>query len=616
MEQKKMINEFNTNNRYKFNNKLFVRSDDELILALKNVIYSCERDGAFIIKVLNFQVIENYDDIISIMRQYEDSLINKKKQQEEQTTEDEQTKKKIQPSSNKKDNIYDYINLKDSDIKLIRIDYFIQINEKKEGLVNNTITVYLAIPRLIDDFYYRINGKMYSAMYQIVDASTYNNTGSKKKEQVVTLKTIFTPIRMARYVISLKTINNEVVNCTYFISSIFKKSLLVMKYFIAKMGFYESQRFFNIRDIEIMDDISYIDTTKYYIFEQRGMYIVVDRYLYDNVQIVQSYVYTVYNTIAYMKNVPYENMKDKDIWLKALGGEFTSFKNDDSSTTDVIVEKGKSVLSSLEFVYDKLTKEDLKLSKEDKEDIYCILRWMMYEYQALRNKDNLDISTKKIRWAEYLAAMYATRLSTRIYNISDQGRDANLNSIRKAIQTPPMYLIKEMTKSGCKLVNYVSCVNDMNSIIALKYTYKGISGIGERSNSISHAYRNIHPSHLGRVDVDSSSNSDPGISGTICPLSQLYDGHFDDYEEPSTWKNDMAKMMDMYNCMNSKRDMCRLINDSNLDINNKYSDTTILDECIALNMNLMHYALDSEINSTIINGYDLYGDGLIFITYE
>ena len=372
MEQKKFIHDFNDKYRYKFNRDLFIRSDDELVNAIRNVIYSCERDSTFVIKVIDFQVIDNYDDINSIMYQYEDSLINKVKKNKD--GEDVIIKK-----AKNKDNIYSFINLKDSDIKLIKVDYFIQINEKKAGLVNNTITVYIAIPRLIDDFYYRINGKMYSAMYQIVDASTYNNTNSKKKEQIVTLKTIFTPIRLYRYSTNLKNIDGIPIPCTYFISSIFKKSLLVMKYIIAKMGFYQAQNFLCIQSIDIVNNISNIDQEKNYIFPQRGgMYVIVDKFLFDNIQIVQSFVYTVYATIAYMKDTEFEVMKEHNTWLKALGGEFTTFKSDDT-TIDAIIEKGESVVSSLEFVYDRLTKEDLKLSLEDKEDIYCILRWIIRE---------------------------------------------------------------------------------------------------------------------------------------------------------------------------------------------------------------------------------------------
>ena len=66
-------------------------------------------------------------------------------------------------------------------------------------------------------------------------------------------------------------------------------------------------------------------------------------------------------------------------------------------------------------------------------------------------------------------------------------------------------------------------VNDMDSIIAIKYTYKGISGIGERTNQVSQIYRNVDISHIGRIDPDTSSNSDPGLTGSLCPLTKLYD---------------------------------------------------------------------------------------------
>lgn len=607
MDQKEFIYHYNDKFRPKFNDKLFKRTDDELIDAIRNVIYSCERNSAFTIKVLSFTVIDNYDDINYIMWEYEDQIINKVKKNKDGT----EVKKS---SKSKKDNQYSFINLKDSDIKLIKIVYFIQINEKKNGLVNNTITVYIAIPRLIDDFYFKINGNIYSAMYQIVDASTYNNTASKKKEQIVTLKTVFTPIRLYRYNLPIKDINGKSIMCTYFISAIFRKSLLVMKYIIAKMGYEEAKKFMCIEGVDIMKDVSYINRNDYYIFPVRNMYVVVSKLMFDSIQIVQSFVYTLLSVINYMKDTPYERIFDQNTWLKALGGEFTSFENDDDPMIiDTVIEKGKSIIGSLEFVYDRLTMQDLKLSIEDKSDIYRVLRWMMYEFNALRQKDNLDISTKKVRWAEYLASMYAIKISRGIYNISDKGVNADLNTIRKAIQIPPMYLINQMIASSCQLVNYKSCVNDMDALIALKYTYKGLSGIGEKSNSISQAYRNIHPSHLGRVDIDTSSNSDPGVSGSICPLAKLHDGHFDEYQEPSTWKTELSKVIDLYKLMNNKKEMCRLLNDHNIA---KQETDNILEDCISINKSLLEYSLEVENQSTYIDGYDLFGDGLLFVSYE
>ena len=54
MKQRELIHKFNDECRPKFNQELFKRSDDELINAIKDVIYSCERDSSFTIKVCYF----------------------------------------------------------------------------------------------------------------------------------------------------------------------------------------------------------------------------------------------------------------------------------------------------------------------------------------------------------------------------------------------------------------------------------------------------------------------------------------------------------------------------------------------------------------------------------
>ena len=56
---------------------------------------------------------------------------------------------------------------------------------------------------------------------------------------------------------------------------------------------------------------------------------------------------------------------------------------------------------------------------------------------------------------------------------------------------------------------------------------------------------------MGKVDLDSSSASDPGLSGMICPMAKIYDGSFSDYQEPNGWKQfyneTLAELKDMYN---------------------------------------------------------------------
>ena len=506
MNQREFIHEFNDEFRPKFNMDFFRRSDDDLIQALRHVVYSCERESVFTIKVLSFEVIDGYDDINHILWSYEESIINKNKN----PNAEDRLKKQSSSTGKKKDNQFAYINLKDSDLKLIKVTYYIEINEKKDGLVHDTITVYIAIPRIVDNFYFRLNGNVYSAIYQIVDASTYNNSAAKNaKKQSVTFKSIFMATRCYRYYGKLVDINEHNIPAIYFIANIFRKSLLLIKYFLAKFGFYGTMAFLHLKDIFILrDPIDLGDESvreRFYIFPVRNKFVICcPKIMYDSIQICQSFVYTLHSVLNYMVDAEFPDVFGSEIYIKALGAEFAT------KDLSVVFTKGLNILCSLEFIYDGITREDLMLPDEDKADVYRVLRWLMYEFNALRQKDNLDISTKKIRYAEYIASYYATKLATGIYRISDKGERADLNTMRKALQIPPMYLINAITK--CQLVNYKNIVNDLDAIIALKYTYKGISGIGEKANAISNAYRSIHPSHLGRVDIDTSSNSDPGVT--------------------------------------------------------------------------------------------------------
>ena len=52
MKQREFIHEYNKRNRPSFNNNFFVRSDDDLVNAIKQVVYSCGRDNTFTIKIL------------------------------------------------------------------------------------------------------------------------------------------------------------------------------------------------------------------------------------------------------------------------------------------------------------------------------------------------------------------------------------------------------------------------------------------------------------------------------------------------------------------------------------------------------------------------------------
>ena len=64
------------------------------------------------------------------------------------------------------------------------------------------------------------------------------------------------------------------------------------------------------------------------------------------------------------------------------------------------------------------------LPEEEKKTTYHILRWIMREFNSLRLKDNLDVGFKKIRFAEYIASLYAFKIAQGIYRVSDANRKA------------------------------------------------------------------------------------------------------------------------------------------------------------------------------------------------
>ena len=66
----KFMYEFNKNNREQFNDYWFQRNDDDLIEGMKHVILSCQRDKYFILKVLNFETIKDYNEINRTLYEY------------------------------------------------------------------------------------------------------------------------------------------------------------------------------------------------------------------------------------------------------------------------------------------------------------------------------------------------------------------------------------------------------------------------------------------------------------------------------------------------------------------------------------------------------------------
>lgn len=528
LTQAELLYKYNDKFREKFNPELFKRSDTEIIQELQNIILSCQRDKFFTIKVMGFKTIDDYAQINSILKSYTDNVINK-------------IKSKEQSKSKKKENRYDYIDLKDSDIKLLMVKYYIKVGDESK-----VIDVIVAVPRVVEKFYFRINGNVYSAIYQIVDASTYNNSTSSSKKHSVTLKTAFQPIRIFRNTNALKSTAKEMVKCVNYETNAFSKSVASVKYIFAKKGYYGTLKFLHLFGaINLTDEDPHDDDM--YTFQPKKaveIYVSTPKMLFDNDNVLQHAVHTIIESVH--KNAVLEDLFHPEYWVCVLGASFNSAN---------AFEKGLSVLDSFEHIYDISTRAGIHLPIEKKNDIYDISKWMVSEFNQLKIKDNLNILTKKIRCSEYIASLYAMKLSTGIYRLSDLGKKVEIKSIEKVLMTNPMFLITSISR--CQLVNYRNMVNDTDSMSAIKFTYKGISGIGEKgSNAIPDIYRLLNISNLGVVDPDSSSATDPGITGTIVPLVKLYDNsYFSEFKEPNSWDEEFAKLYNSYKALKGLREV-------------------------------------------------------------
>lgn len=529
-EQKPDIDQFlykfNDQHREKFNDFWFTRNDDDIIEGMKQVILSCERDKYFIIKVIGFEVIKDYEEIQKILYNYY-SMKTK--------------------NGKKVSNEYDYITLRDSDIMLLKVRYYIKLNipeskiridpktgelEKSEG----ELEVLIILPIYVNKYYFRILGNYYNPIFQIVDGSTYNNSTSNSKVQSITLKTQFMPIKVYKESYDIMDIVDGTVHrCVLFTSYIFNKKTDSIKFILGRYGLYGAEEMLELNGIYTSKgDASPMDPNVFYNFTDPHHKIIVSviKRLFDKDNVTQSFVYTILKSVKKLEN--FDDIYDPRYWNRMLGADFQS----------ATLDKGIPVLDSFESIYDIRTKQSIKLPPEDKEDSYCILRWMMREFSFLKARDNMDISTKHPRQAdEYLPVIYAMKISRGLYRISDKGKNVTFKDVVRVLDTPPNYILKNI--NAANLVDYVDLVNDNDAELAISYTYKGISGLGDQGSgtAVPIVYRFVHPSQLGRVDLDASSSSDPGLSGLICPMAKINNGSFTDYKEPNGWKQFYLEIM-------------------------------------------------------------------------
>ncbi len=196
------------------------------------------------------------------------------------------------------------------------------------------------------------------------------------------------------------------------------------------------------------------------------------------------------------------------------------------------LEKAQGVYLSLMRIIDDETRRMLPIPSADKQDIFTILRYLIFNFNALFAQNPQDLHNKRVRLYEYILYPLRVYFSQHINRLINQQTTRDVKSIEKVFTSlTPMFLIKALITS--QLLRTYNSANEFNLFSAyLKGTFKGPQALGK---GVSFDQRDLDPSYVGRIGLVAASPGDPGVSFTFSPFLEVYgDGYFDRKQSDAT----------------------------------------------------------------------------------
>ncbi len=379
------------------------------------------------------------------------------------------------------------VSIRDTAQELLQMEFIINFEGDTRYIKKN-----LLIPSYIDSYHMLINGKEVLPQKQIVDMSTYNQKKSVK------LKTTLTPIDIYKEPIKgeFKTTEGESFKIKTFIINLFTKELNPLYYYLAKFGLHRTIQYFGLKDIVDITYEIYDTDINYYFKVGKELYVEVDKRFFEADDFVRTFAYMIYDIAQTVKIKP-EFIDDIDYWVVKLGSLFT--KNTKTQLT-----KGNNVLVSFNRILDDITRDTLRLDKKHLQSTHSLIRWLIQNYSELRKKNNHDLTTKRIRCNEVTAFYFIQSMSKRINTLLNK-RKITIESIERIFNWNPDELFSIMISSKNTLLKYDSDINCFELLNALRFSFLGSQGITGGKN-IGVQFRDIYPSHLGRIDINGASH--------------------------------------------------------------------------------------------------------------
>ena len=405
----------------------------------------------------------------------------------------------------------------------------------KTNLNEKVIEKRILIPVAIDGFY-NINGKLAKMICQLSEASVYTKRGcivlksrmpiSLYKSKPHTMTDIdgneydFCPysfameIRGRRGKAAPKTTKNK----NRFISPI--------QILAAKMGICDALALLCVSGcVSIVQSVKEKHKSEYTYFAFDALFIRVKTSVLND----QPYVRSIVGMLLYMRSpkhpISWTNLNNKRYWICRVG-----YIGVDDNNLGKFFEKGKTTMRMIERLLDDLTRNVIRVPMSHKENIYSIFRWLMVEFDNLIMKNNIDMNNKRIRRNEVLVrATLGKKLSENVNKLLPKlsnSRENSMDSLLELFNFSSAIIVNGMRNLN-DIIKPDDMVNDLSILQDMAYTTKGPEALGETSTkNVPNRMRDIHPSFVGIVDLNCTSNSDIGLSGSFTPFVQLYDRFF------------------------------------------------------------------------------------------
>lgn len=404
-----------------------------------------------------------------------------------------------------------------------------------------------------DNGYYLLNSKKWKAIWQLCDANTYTQRGKvtlKARMPAIIYQTKNRPITDSigktwmltsySYALDSKPRRRGGKKHTKFINP--------MMIYAAKMGLHNAVEFFGMKGIiDLVNEPDPDLLELYTYFQLDEVYIRVPTCILEKHHMVQA----VCCMLKYCANrdfpVTYRQLDDTEYWVCRIG-YIESVRNHNILS---FRDKGYTNLHTIERLLDTVSVDTLRIPDMYRQNIYTVIYWMIMNFDALKSRNNMDINNKRIRKNEYIVmSSLGKKVAENINKLIEKKSKSKMNTMDTLLElfNFPSDIILSGMKNASDVIKSDEIVNDMSFLQDMEYSSKGPNSLGENSSKmISAKYRYLHPSHLGVLDLNVSSNSDPGMSGSFVPFVKLYGLFFNPNPDPHDgefhYLSDLHKMI-------------------------------------------------------------------------